>query len=213
MSRAILDAIEIAANHVRRQGVAVEIEIHDPPSAATIRAARRACPLAIPEELVDVYREIGDGLSVRWIEHEDRGPLGMVDLLPLQLIADYCAGRRKFAREWDDGYGFRFTKDPQLARRTALRMRSWLQVHAEGNGDRFCLDVGEAGASVVYDQHDWFDAGSGDNGHVIARSLRELLLEWARRCFQRPRDLWWARVVGPDGIDWSSREFDPRFVI
>lgn len=213
MPRLLLDAIESAANHVRRQGVAVDLSLNEPPGAATIRAARQACPLALPEQLVDVYREIGDGFAMRWAAHEDRGPFGMIDLLPLQPLADNCAGRRKFAREWDDAYDFRFTKDPRLARRTAMRMRSWLQFHAEGNGDGFCLEVGEEGAPVVYHQHDWFDCGSGDNGHVVGHLLHDFLMEWARRCFQRPRELWWAAVVGKGGIDWSNREFDSRFVV
>ena len=64
MPRLLLDAIESAANHVRRQGVAVDLSLNEPPGAATIRAARQACPLALPEQLVDVYREIGDGFAM-----------------------------------------------------------------------------------------------------------------------------------------------------
>ena len=92
-------------------------------------------------------------------------------------------------------------------------MRKWVTVFSDGEGDRICLDAGLDPPPVVFDQHDWFDAGSGANGHVLAPTLLDFLTAWSRVCFQLPRELWWPEVFNSDGpgVNWSSDEFDDRF--
>jgi hypothetical protein len=60
---------------------------------------------------------------------------------------------------------------------------------------------------------DWYDGGSGENGHKIAESLIDFYSDWARVCFQFPSSLWWPGVLNKngEGIDWASDEFREPF--
>ena len=81
--------------------------------------------------------------------------------------------------EWQDDNDFRYTKNPALAKQTALKMRKWMPFHDEGNGDGFCLDTALDPAPVVFDQHDWYDGGTGENGHRLADSLLQFYTDGA----------------------------------
>ena len=136
-----------------------------------------------------------------------------VEIPPLlELVADH-RHRQTYATEYDARYAYPHVKDPALARRTAERMRHWLGFHTEGNGDRFCVDTSLDPAPVVFDQHDWYDGGTGENGRRLADSLLQFFKDWAQVCFQSPRSLWWPSVFKKDGagIDWSSAEFREPF--
>ena len=115
--------------------------------------------------------------------------------------------------EWQEDPDVRFTKNPALAKQTALRMRKWMPFHDEGNGDGFCLDTAQDPAPVVFDEHDWMDGGTGENGHRLADSLLQFYTDWAQVCFQFPRSLWWPTVLSKSGVgvDWSGAEFRDPF--
>src|SRR5205085_1610516 len=101
---------------------------------------------------------------------------------PLSQVSVGSPRRIRWRTEWDDSYDFRNTKNPALARRTALRMRKWLRFHDEGNRDHFAFDMGARGCPVVFDQHDWYDGGTGENGHRLGRSLLAFYREWSKVC-------------------------------
>jgi hypothetical protein len=91
-------------------------------------------------------------------------------------------------------------------------MWSWLPFHQEGNGDQFCIDLGDPSRPVVFDQHDWLDGGTGDNGHILASNFREFISDWGRVCFQAPESLYWPSCFLPEGgVDWAGPQFRDPF--
>lgn len=203
------------ADHVRGRGVDVELMPGPPLSNATVDKARRVLTIPLPESLVEFYREMGDGMLFHWdaggVEGDDREPFAVVEVAPLLDVVRAHEGQKEYATEWRDDYDYRFTDDPRKARATALRVRRWLGFHHEGNGDRFCLDTAASPGPVVFDRHDWYDGGTGDNGAPMGDTLRGFMEGWSRVCFQCPSSLYWPSVLGPAGVDWQCDEFDPRF--
>ena len=119
-----------------------------------------------------------------------------------------------YSPERAEEYGFPYTKDPILAKRTAARMWNWLPVIEEGNGDSICLDLDAPSCPVVFDKHDWMDGGSGDNGHPLAPNWRAFLLGWGSVCFQVPDGLYWPWCFRPGGgVAWDSESFRSPFRI
>ena len=84
-------------------------------------------------------------------------------------------------------------------------MLSWLRFADEPNGDCLAFDIAEEFCPIVYDQHDWFDAGTGFNGLRFADSLSDSWRAWASVCFQSPS--WWPEASADGAIDWASSEF------
>jgi hypothetical protein len=119
-----------------------------------------------------------------------------------------------YAPEKAEQYGFPYTENPELAKRTAARMWDWLPVIAEGNGDLICVDLGVPSHPVIFHQHDWMDGGTGDNGHLLADNWGEFLAKWATVCFQFPKSLWWPSAFKPGGgIAWEGEQFRDPFRI
>ena len=93
-------------------------------------------------------------------------------------------------------------------------MHYWLPFQAEGNGDFLSINLNRAGqGQTVFDQHDWLDGGTGENGFQMADNLSEFVNSWAAVCFSLPKHLWWKSVLTDTGVDWSSDQFDDRFRI
>ena len=90
-------------------------------------------------------------------------------------------------------------------------MRSWLRFADEPNGYCLAFEIGQELCPIVYDQHDWFDTGTGFNGDPFAESLSQSWCAWASICFQSPS--WWADLATADGIDWASDEFHADYRI
>ena len=222
------------------KGVRATYEHGRPLSDRLIRSARKQLAIPLPESLVEVYREVGDGLTLAWNDGKpvaptaaqkrmaarlgrqsgvafefptlDDGKVFATFALPLlsKLVADHQDHARRIA-VFDEPYPFAHVRDPSLAKQTAQRMRHWLGFHDEGNGDRICLDAAADPPSVVFDRHDWFDGGAGDNGTPMAPTLAAFLDGWSRVSFQFPRSLYWPSVLTGSGVNWDSDEFDRRF--
>jgi hypothetical protein len=212
---AYLELFERAADHVRRQRVKVTFERGKPLSAAAIERVIARAVIPIPPSMAGFYAEVGDGLVFAWEAKGKRAPHANHEVPPLAELTPKSLDDIRWRTEWNDDYDFRFTKDPALAKRTAMRMRRWLPFHHEGNGDRFCLDTAADPAPVVFDRHDWYDGGTGDNGPVMGRSLLDFYTGWSAVCFQSPESLYWPRVLRPSigGVDWNSPEFRDPFRI
>jgi len=87
-------------------------------------------------------------------------------------------------------------------------MWHWLPVIEEGNGDLICQDLNAPGCPVIFNQHDWLDGGTGNNGHVMASNWWKFLAGWGSVCFQLPQSMYWPssfRAVG--GIAWKGKQF------
>jgi hypothetical protein len=210
---AYLELFERVAAHVRRQGVKVMFQRGKPLTASAIARARAKALLPIPASMAEFYAEVGDGMVFAWTAKGERAPMANHEFPKLADRTPESSDEPSWNIEWSDDYDFRSTKDPTLAKQTALRMRKWMPFHDEGNGDRFCLDNAVEPAPVVFDQHDWFDGGTGKNGHLLGRSLLEFYSDWSRVCFQFPQSLWWPSVFNKSGagVDWDSKEFREPF--
>jgi hypothetical protein len=169
----------------------------------------------LPAELREFYQEIGDGFVLFWQSdpNDAEKPWGSLQVPTLSSLAEMYSGWRGlvlYTPEKADQYGFPYTKDPTLARRTAARMWHWLPIIDEGNGDTICLDLGDPGCPVVFDQHDWMDGGSGDNGHRLAPNLKAFLIDWGSVCFLHPIHWDWCFRPG-GGVDWDGEPFRNPF--
>lgn len=212
-SMAYLELFERVAEHVRRQGVKVRITRGKPLETAALERAGAMSFIPIPTSLIELYAEIGDGFEFGWSSKGKRAPFANHDICKLEECAPKSLGDVNWRIEWRDDYEFPHVKDPVLAKRTALEMQKWLPFWDIGNGDSLCLDTSVEPSPVLYNQHDWFDGGSGENGHLIAKSLLDFYSEWAQVCFQFPQSLWWPGVLNKNGlgINWASDEFREPF--
>lgn len=210
---AYLELFERVADHVRRQGGKVRFKRGKPLSPVAIERARSQAFIPIPTQLAELYAEIGDGLEFGWSTKRGNTPFANHELSPIKDCAPTSLEDVNWLTEWNDDYGFPYTDDPELAKKTAIKMRKWLRFAGEGNGDTFCLDTAEESSPVLFNKHDWYDGGSGDNGHKMADSLLQFYSEWARVCFQVPSSLFWPSVFREQGhgINWGSPEFQEPF--
>jgi hypothetical protein len=208
---AYLELFERVVAHVAGKGVAVTCDRGASLTATVIDGFVRQSPLGVPQSLIEFYSEVGDGLLFQW-SRDDVRPFCLMEFPTLaRLVANAIRAVNRQV-EWHDSYQFPFTNDPELAKATAQRMRKWLAFQWEGNGDRLCVDTGSPGAPVVFDKHDWFDGGSGDNGHLLGNSLLEFCTAWSDVCFQHPESLWWPSVFKrPNGVTWDSDQFREPF--
>jgi hypothetical protein len=207
------DLFERVTEHVRRQGVKVRFESGEPLSASVIERECSEAFIPIPPSLADFYTEIGNGMEFGWSSRNDDRLFANHEIPRIEACAPKSYDNVSWLTEWKDNYEFPHVQDPVLAKTTALKMRKWLPFIHEGNGDSFCLDTSQDPAPVVFNQHDWFDGGTGHNGHRVADSLMEFYSQWSQVCFQLPRSLWWPDVLNKNGtgIDWGSAQFQEPF--
>lgn len=206
---AYLELFRCVRRYVRELGA--ETTFRRGPSL-TVDHVERVCgtsAIPVPNSVADLYLECGDGVYFSW-EHGDAS--AAVSLPPLSDLAVPSLDKVNWRIEWSDTYDFRYTRDPTLAKQTAMRMRQWLPIFEEGNGDSMCVDTASDPAPVVFNRHDWFDGGTGENGHVLGDSLLGFLTAWSSVCFQGPGGHWWPSVFRQTGgIDWSNAEFRDPF--
>jgi hypothetical protein len=210
---AYLELFEGVAEHVRRQGVKVRFKRGKPLDPAAIERASPKAFIPIPTSLIDFYAEIGDGLEFGWSSKGKDAPFANHAICRLEECAPKSIDDVSWLTEWQDDYEFPHVEDPVLAKKTALKMRKWLAFWGIGNGDSLCLDTSADPSPVLFSKHDWYDGGSGENGHKIAESLFEFYSDWAQVCFQFPSSLWWPGVLNKNGagINWASDEFREPF--
>jgi cell wall assembly regulator SMI1 len=199
--------------HLDRQGVACEIEAGKPATNKVLTKAETKMKIRLPAELRAFYQIIGDGFSLWWQADADdlKKPFGSLQVPTLSYLARMYVDWRKtslYSQEKAEKYGFPYTKDPALAKRTAARMWHWLPVIEEGNGDLICQDLSDPSCPVIFNQHDWLDGGTGDNGHFLAPNWWAFLRDWGRVCFQYPKSMYWPSCFRPrGGVVWNSKQF------
>lgn len=168
---------------------------------------------SIPDDLRKLYLKSGNGAEFSWQESEDDNchKFANLSIPDLESLIDLVSNWRE-KRFWSwTAKDFAGSSDPKLAKQTVQRMKNWLPLFEEGNGDKFCIEIGDPRPSVVFHQHDWNDGGNGVNGLKVANSLGEFLQQWSKVCFLMPSNLWWPSVIGVQGINWSSEKFDERY--
>jgi cell wall assembly regulator SMI1 len=184
-----------------------------------IWAAEDTMMRPLPDDLKQFYLAVGDGLCFRWEAEsaEKYPPFANLQIPSLSFLASqYLEWRESvlYSPDETEEYSFPYTKNPELAKRTAARMWHWLPVLVEGNGDQICIDLSTPSCPVIFDRHDWMDGGSGDNGYLLAESWSFFLTRWAGVCFQFPKSLWWYSVLKPGGgVYWEGEDFRSPFII
>lgn len=210
--------IEHAASHLDKLGIAYRHQAGWPTLTWSIALMERRLGLKLPRQLADFYREIGNGFRFMWAtgdESDTQTEMGGIHVPSLNLMFRNWRSRRKYSlydANAAESYGFPYTDDPELAKKTAARMWNWLPVLHEENGDEFSIDMADDSQPLIFDKHDWMDGGTGDNGFYVAEDWREFFANWSGRCFQRPKSLYWPSVLTPNGIDWGSHEFSERYI-
>ena len=211
--------IEHAKSHLDSLGVAYRKRVGWPLLPWSIRVVERKLGFKLPRELSDFYREIGNGFRFAWAtgdESDSHLKIGGIHVPSLNLMLRNWRSRRKYFlydANAADKYGFPYTDDPDLAKRTAARMWNWLPVIHDDNGDEFSIDIANESRPVIFDKHDWLDGGTGENGFPVASNWRSFFTNWATQCFQHPKSQYWPSVLGEDGIEWDSHEFDQRYIV
>ena len=206
--------IDEAITRLNQLGVEVDSAAGRTTTDRQLKAAEARMGIRLPHDLREFYQEVGNGFAMYWQSKEAQN-WGGLSAPPLKELAG-------LHREWNEisvytpeaaeKYGFPYTKDPALAKRTAARMRHWLPLNGEGNGDVICIDLGTPDGEVIFHAHDWMDGGTGDNGLVLATNWREFVAGWASVCFQQPKDLYWpASFLSGGGVDWSGSRFRDPF--
>ncbi len=210
----LLDAVR---HHVERQGVECAAPSGKPASEKAVAAVEAKLKVRLPTELREFYRTVADGYAMFWQADPDDAnqPFGGLQVPKLSSLAEMYSGWRGMAlynSEQAEKYGFPYTKDPALAKRTAARQWHWLPVINEPNGDLICLDLSAPGGPVIFHKHDWLDGGTGDDGHLLAPSWREFLMGWGSVCFQFPDGLYWPSCFRPGGgVAWGNECFRSPF--
>lgn len=211
------DLLETVLRHLEGLGVAYTAVAGEPVTDEELASAEVEMKVRLPTELREFYQVIGDGFLLHWQSDPDdpKKPWGFLQVPELSSLASMYAGWRGqvlYSPERAEEYGFPYTKDPALAKRTAARMWHWVPLIEEGNGDSICLDFGIPGCPVIFDRHDWMDGGPGDNGHPLAPNWQAFLMGWGSVCFQQPEDLYWPGCFRPGGgVAWDGEHFRSPF--
>jgi len=205
--------------HLGRHGVACEVVAGKRVTDKALTKAESKMKVRLPAELREFYQTVGDGFVFGWEADPDdlKKPFAGFVVPTLSDLASMYVGWRKMALyspEDAEKYGFLHTQDSALAKRTAARMWHWLPLIEEGNGDQICQDLSDPSCPVIFNQHDWLDGGSGDNGHLLAPTWRGFLTAWGSVCFQFPKDLYWPACFLPGGgVAWAGEQFREPFRI
>lgn len=213
------ELFETVHKHLASHGVTCEIVPGPLATQEQIAAIESRMKVRLGAELSSFYATVGNGISLRWQANADDSKLPFANLqIPtLESLAGGYESWRSYALYTPEAaakYGFPYTKDPALAKRTAAHMWHWLPIIDEGNGDQICLDLSGPGFPVIFNQHDWLDGGAGDNGHLLAPNWRAFLVDWGSVCFQFPESLYWPFAFKPGGgVAWDGKEFRDPFRI
>jgi cell wall assembly regulator SMI1 len=205
--------VETVRRYLKGQGIDCAVTAGKPVNGKALAKTESEMQVRLPADLREFYRSIGDGLSIFWeAEPNDaHRPFGGLYVPTLASHAALYRGWREMALyspEQAEKYGFPYTKDPALAKRTAARMWHWLPVIEEGNGDMICQDLSDRGGPVIFHKHDWLDGGSGDDGHLLAPNWGAFLAGWGSVCFQFPEGHYWPSCFRPGGgVDWGGEHF------
>ena len=211
-------AIRRARQHVENQGLPVTLHYGPELTSAQFEELlSRAGDPPIPQSVIDVYSEIGDGFHFEWQEPDAHEPPFDDDVhdgkLEFPTLATLVERRSDFANAWwaSEDFAKSGYRNPDLAQEQANRMVNWTWFVDEGNGDKLCIDF--ATEEVVYFDHTGICDNIGENGTVMASDLREFLIGWSSVCFAGPGGQFWPDAFTDDGIDWGPEYFGDRYQV
>jgi cell wall assembly regulator SMI1 len=205
-----MDAIfKRVTRHLNKLDIVPKLTKLPPLDMSMLRGLRQKLGLSLPADLHDLYLNYAGGLMYSWFAE---GAFGALQIPMPKDLSKQLRGWKELVL-WMDDYDFPHVKNSTLARKTYAKMKHWLPLIGEGNGDGFCLDCASSTGAVVFHQHDWYDGGSGDNGHVVAPDLRRFIENWATVCFTSPRQLFWTETFVARGVSWTRKHFKTEYII
>lgn len=136
---------ETVRRHIDHLGLACVIKAGKRTTDKVIATAEGKMQVRLPAELREFYETIGNGFSLAWQADANASdaPFASLQIPTLSYLTKMYVGWREitlYTPEEAESYGFPYTDDPALAKRTAARMWHWLPVIEEGNGDLICQD-------------------------------------------------------------------------
>ncbi|MEX0867872.1 MAG: SMI1/KNR4 family protein [Pirellulales bacterium] len=205
--------IDGVAAHLASMGIKLHCKLNGKATAGDIDTALKRLGIPLPASYVEFITQFSNGIELSW--NADGASFASFEMATLESSIDGALGMRDWRFHDDEAardYGFPYVDDSKLAVETNRQMHNWIPIHAEGNGDNFSINLNPDGfGNVIFDQHDWLDGGTGHNGYFMAPDLPTFIESWAAVCFSHPKSLWWKSVIGEDGVNWNSDEFDDRF--
>ncbi|BCU75325.1 hypothetical protein [Luteolibacter sp. LG18] len=192
------------------RGIEPSLRGNPPCGTESIREFERASSLQLPRRISDIYTGFADGFIFEWEDSQETS--GLFGLPPLsQLTED--------TQTWQDTIRS-FTDDPssmdqcvappyrEEAFRCWNRMRSWIPIWNEGNGDHFCLDA--TTGEIQYYPHAWYD-GFGKIattcGIPAGTDLDDFVVNWSRYYFTPPHHYYWGAFLKAGRITWEPSYF------
>lgn len=207
-------ALDRVANHLAELGINLHCTLNPKATTKDVDAAQQRLGIGLPDSYIDFITQFANGMSLSWTTDDD-GSFAAFEMTSIESSIDGALGMRDW-RFYDDDeardYGFPFVDDSELAMTTNRLMHNWIPFHAEGNGDNFSINLNPDGfGNVIFDQHDWLDGGTGQNGYLMSPDLPTFFESWSNVCFSQPTSLCWKSVIDVGGAKWDSLEFDDRF--
>lgn len=211
--KSIQPFIDSVAAHLARMGIKLHCKLNGKATGRDIDTAEKRFGISLPVSYVEFITQFSNGVELSW--NTNGAPFAGFKMSTLESSINGALGVRDW-RFYDDAaardYGFPYVDDSKLAIKTNRQMHNWIPFHAEENGDIFSINLNPDGfGNVIFDQHDWLDGGTGHNGYFMAPDLPSFIESWSAVCFSHPKCLWWKSVIGADGVNWNSNEFDDRF--
>lgn len=215
MSELVLPVLRETKAWLNKMGIEVEASIGEPATADEVAAFEGATGLKLPPSAVEFFRQQGNGVWFSWQQSDE--VWGQLAIDPLEELAvkyrqwhAYVSGFTGNPRSMDKCFD-----EPSL-RQEAFdiwdRMKSWIPLVADAEGDGFCLDA-ETG-EVVLHRGDWFE-GVGEvskpNGLMAGEDIPRFVRNWSRFCFRVPSSLWWGEFRDQEKVTWDPSRFAARF--
>jgi hypothetical protein len=198
---------------LERQGAKVTFQKAPCATQAELEAFEGSVGLQLPIEFAAFSREFADGVFFAWEKGDANGGISIPSLEFLQeQTLRFQSNVRDFA---DDPTSMDKCVEPgyrQAAFEIWNRMKFWIPLPGDDEGDTFCLDT--QSGRVVYNQHDWYD-GFGSiaktNGLTAGQDFGEFLRNWSAVSFQEPRSLWWGEFGELGSVTWATDRFNEEF--
>ena len=205
--------LDQATKHLAQLGIQLKHKLNPTLSARDLDAAQKQLGLELPDSYIQFVTQFANGFELVW---EAKGEeVNWVEMFTLDYSIEGTLSMRDwrfYSEEKAREYGFPYVDDSELALETNRRMHNWLPLFREGNGDLISIDLNQDGfGRAIFDQNNWLDGGTGHNGFPMAADLPSFIQAWGQVCFAYPKDLWWKSVLGDDGVNWDSDQFDDRY--
>ena len=163
--------------------------------------------IRFPIELIEYWQEMGFNSGIRWAEKENEDNSSFCNFLvegPNEIIKKYN-WRNEFHNELMVGDGINIHENKIKAIESILKGQKTIGIIAEGNGDYVSMEL-ENGC-ISFENHNW----DTFNYYPMCSGFKKFFNQWSLISFQSGKSLSWASVLGIDGVDWNSEDYNEKF--